>query len=183
MEYAYPELDARKWKHPADYGGFSPDDDVVIAARTRDSGTLERSNYETIFSHLKETEENLASQHPADFERAYDANNGDLLIYDFRAAHWAVGWVEYMLMSQHAPDSLQQAVASVLSALDDYPVFDEDHWSELEYNEVSEYWEGLTVADRLELIQDNGGNIFAARHDYLSEAADPSGSLYDRLRS
>ena len=183
MNYAYDTLNERKWEHPSDYGGFSPDDDVVIAGQSRDSDCLERSNYETIFKFLKDEETRLAELDPDGYEKAYDLNDGDLLIYDFRAGHWAVGWVETILMSKHAPDCLQMVVDSLLNAMADYPVFDEEHYSELEHTEAGEYWESMGVGERVELIQDNGGNIFAARHDYVNELADPSGSLVDYLRT
>ena len=183
-QYEYQVLNDRRWKTPEYYGGFDPIDDVVIAGQSRDSDALERSNYETIFKFLQDTEDQLAKEYPEEFDQAYEKNDHDLLIYDFRASHWAVGWVETILMSRHAPDCLQMHVVSVLDALADYPVFDEEHYSELEWNEVQEFWErDLTIAERVELIREHGGNIFAARHDYLNESADPTGSFFDYLRT
>jgi hypothetical protein len=183
MNYDYDTLNERKWEYPGDYGGFSPVDDVVIAGQSRDSDCLERSNYETIFDHLKTTEETLSFQFPDEFEKAYALNDGDLFIYDYRAGHWAVGWVETMLMSQHAPDCLQMEVVSVLNALADYPVFDDSHFSELEWTESNDYWADLSVGDRVEIIQEHGGNIFSARYDHLTENADPNGMVLDYLRT
>jgi hypothetical protein len=183
MKYEYDTLNDRRWEHPSYYGGFSPIDDVVIAGQSRDSDCLERSNYETIFAHLKLMEETLSKQYPEAFSKAYKANEDALLIYDFRARHWAVGWVETLLMSQHAPDCLQMEVVAVLDAMADYPYFDESHYEELEWNEVNDYWASMGVGERVEIIQEHGGNIFAARHDYLSENADPSGSVFDYLRT
>jgi hypothetical protein len=181
--YEYQVLNERQWETPEYYGGFDPVGDVVIAGQSRDSDALERSNYETIFKFLRETEERLAEEYPEEFDAAYEKNDFDLFIYDFRASHWAVGWVETLLMSRHAPDKLQMAVVSVLESMSDYPVFDEEHYSDLEYTETQEYWESLSVADRMDLIREHGGNIFAARHDYLSDSADPTGSLFDYLRT
>ena len=183
MEYAYDILNERKWEHPSDYGGFSPLNDAVIAGQSRDSDCLERSNYETIFAHLKGVEEQLADQDPDMYEQAYALNDGDLFIYDYRAGHWAVGWIETMLMSQHAPDDLQMAVVEVLSVMADYPVFDESHFSELEFTEAGDYWESMSVSERVEIIRDCGGNIFAARHNYVNENADPSGMVHEYLVS
>ncbi len=42
-------------------------------------------------------------------------------------------------------------------------------------------WANMTLMDRVEAIQEAGGNIFAARFDYITEAADPSGSLLDHI--
>ena len=183
MNYKYDTLNERKWEHPSDYGGFSPVGDAVIAGQSRDSDALERSNYETIFDHLKDEETRLSELDPDAFDKAYDLNDGDLFIYDYRAGHWAVGWVETMLMSKHAPDCLQMVVVSVLDAMADYPVFDESHFSELEWTEAGDYWESMPISERVKIISDHGGNIFAARHDHLNENADPTGSVFDYLRT
>ena len=182
-DYDYDTLNERKWEYPSDYGGFSPVDDVVIAGQSRDSECLERSNYETIFKHLKDLETKLSDQDPELYDQAYALNDGDLFIYDYRAGHWAVGWVETMLMSKHAPDDLQMAVVEVIDCLAEYPCFDDEHYSELEHEETTDYWADLDTSERVEIIQKHGGNIFAARHDYLNENADPTGSVFDYLRT
>lgn len=184
-QYEYQVLNERQWTTPEYYGGFDPVGDVVIAGQSRDSDALARSNYETIFKFLRDTEEQLAEdpEYAAEFDAAYEKNDHELFIYDFRASHWAVGWVETLLMSRHAPDPLQRVVTEVIESMEVYPCFDEEHYSELEWNETQEYWESLSIGERVDLIREHGGNIFAARHDYLNENADPTGSLFDYLRT
>jgi hypothetical protein len=182
--YEYQALNERQWNTPEYYGGFDPVGDVMIAGQSRDSDALERSNYETIFKFLRESEDQLAKEYPEEFDEAYKANGDELFIYDFRASHWAVGWVETLLMSRYAPDPLQRVVMEVIEQMEEYPCFDEEHYSELEWNEVQEFWaRDFSIAERVDLIREHGGNIFAARHDYLNENADPSGSLFDYLRT
>ena len=163
-------LGERTWKHPCDYGGFSPDGDYLIATQNRDSDALDRSNYRRIFADLGAL--------------SYDERDesGRPPVYDFRAGHWACGWVEYLLVRHDAPDALLIAAAEIVAALSDYPVYDDEDYSELEYSEVSDYWQRMSVRDRAEAITRSrcGASIFAARRDYLP--SDDTGALFDSLR-
>ena len=118
----YEIQDIPRWKHPRDYFGFNPEGDYLIYTRHRDSCILENSNYECIFKALQE-------------------KDPDNFVYDFRAHHFAVGWVEYILITQNAPKDLLNYACEILSALSDYPVFDESDFSERECNYAHEYWD------------------------------------------
>jgi hypothetical protein len=156
------------WAHPRDYGGFSPDGDYVIATQNRDSDALARSNYRRILSDLQ------ALPYPDDMEPP---------AYDFRAGHWAVGWVEYIIVSSTAPDDTIIAAAEIVAALSDYPVYDEEDYSELEYSEACDYWARCSVRERAHMIAESrcGASIFAARRDYLPN--DDNGALMEQLRA
>ena len=92
--------------------------------------------------------------------------------------HWAVGWVEWIAI--HESDAKALAAADeIASALEDYPVIDESHWSELEFNEACDYWESMGVRSRVEYCQRARISIFAARRAELPE--DPNGRLYELL--
>jgi len=71
----------------------------------------------------------------------------------------------------------------VAKRLDEYPVWDEGHWSELEYTEASEYWASLSVSGRLDYIRRSrcGASPFAARRDDVPQ--DDSGALFEMLRA
>jgi hypothetical protein len=88
----------------------------------RDSDTLARSNAEVI---------------RADIETRFP---GALLIEG--ASHWAVGWVEAAYVPVRADDGSTHPAALAAcdwaAALADYPVADESHFSELEYDEAVE---------------------------------------------
>jgi hypothetical protein len=166
-----------QWETPEYYGGFNPIGDYVIYSQHRDSDALSRSNYRRTFEDLINYAETLNCQ-----DKGTDGEGDESdMVYDFRAGHWAVGWVETILICQNAPDKLQAMAREIIDALADYPVYDESDYSELEWNEVQDYWQSLSIADRIEYIRDNGGNIFAARHDFLSENADPNGSIFDSI--
>ncbi len=47
--------------------------------------------------------------------------------------------------------------------LADYPVYDEDHWSGVEFEEVMESWESMSLRDRIHMCKEYDYSIFAAR--------------------
>ncbi len=88
----------------------------------RDSDTLSRSNAEVIRAEINR-----------DFP-------GVLIVES--SSHWAVGWTEAAYVPVRADDgSIHPAAVAALewaSALEDYPVADETHFSNLEYDEAIE---------------------------------------------
>lgn len=56
------------------------------------------------------------------------------------AKHWAVGWVQYLLIAPGATELIAKA-EKILADLEDYPVLDEDDFSTLEYDEYAEFFE------------------------------------------
>jgi hypothetical protein len=178
MNYAEFKTDwpTNIWTHPEHYGGFSPDGDIVICTQSRDSRADARSNYTRILQDLNELSESL----PAPTDDG-DHGQGGSWVYDFRASHWGCGWREYLLIRKDAPAELIAMADEILGALESYPVYDESHFSELEWNEAHEYWASISIRERVDYIKENGGNIFAARLDYISENADPTGSLFEQI--
>lgn len=161
-----------KWTHPPSYGGFSPEGDYVIYVRTRDSNILDNCNYQLIFKELR----NLARTLPEPPDNP-NIESGDIgsWVYDFRAGHWACGWVETLLIRQDAPEALLALAGEILRALSDYPIYDESAFSEAEFEATSDYWESLSIAERVEYCREAGESIFAARRDAI-----PS-NMYEHL--
>jgi len=89
----------------------------------RDSDALNRSNFTVIYQDLSEC-----------FGDRVDI---------FRFGHWAVGWIEEIGFDTSRPEILQ-AVTEWRSALYDYPVASDDHYSELEWEETAKYVEEET---------------------------------------
>lgn len=154
------------WEHPKDYGGFSPDGDYLIYSRTRDSNLLENSNYECIFEDLKNIAKPLQDPEHEDY------------VYDFRARHFTIGWVEYILVSKDAPFQVVNRAKEILCALAEYPVFNETKYSEMEYLAIAKYWGDASLQDRMNICKEQKESIFAARHDCLSDLPD---SVYEYL--
>ena len=172
MSISHPNADAlndAQWTHPDSYGGHSPDGAVILAVVTRDSDAMERSNWIAIRRDL----EKLTTVN-TDYQE--DQPNAP---YDFRAGHWACGWVEYLIIPSTASLKVLEFAGDVLCALSDYPVYDESHYSDLEWNEVAEYWERASISDRIELCADNNISVFAARRDTMPE--DDNGALYQQI--
>ena len=107
----------------------------------RDSDALERSNYRRILQ---------------DMQKMFpDEDMGDNILSwvdDFRSSHWAVGWAEQLVVrvlydadDDITPDNITCAfrwimeTASYLS--EEYPIYDESDYSELEYEETQEAYD------------------------------------------
>ena len=146
-----------RWELPPSYCGAYWPDYYVFMGQNRDSDALTRSNFRTALASLGgETGED---------------DNGIMQCGVVRESHWACGWVEWIAI--HVSAVRQVALAQqMLAALDDYPVLDEDDWSDLEYSEAMEYWDGMSLAGKVDFCRDCDVSIFAARR---------SSDLPDRL--
>lgn len=90
----------------------------IVAAQTRDSDCLSRSNFAVLLKALGGEGEAVAVE---------------------EASHWACGWVQYLIVRPDNRKGLRIAIESH-SAVADYPVLDETHFSEVEDEECSETW-------------------------------------------
>lgn len=91
-----------------------------------------------------------------------------------RSGHWAVGWVEYLVLHPRATKKLRRAV-ELTEALEDYPVLDEEDLSECEYEAYSEGWDSWGRADYRQALKArlfDGDNEESDRLDELKEALD-----------
>lgn len=132
---------------------------VGPCSQTRDSGTLERSNFRSLVREL----------------RALDPDGATWEVHRF--GHWGPGWFEIILAE---PESQAAVILGETDcALADYPVLCEEDWSALQWEEACEYWQRASVRTRVELLQATQLSIFAARRDELPE--DPDGRLWEEL--
>ena len=152
-------LNELRWETPGSYMGHDPVGSVVAASIHRDSGTLERSNYECI-------KRSLAAH--TTIQCNYDDENPSA-VYTFSASHWAVGWVEYLIVPATASLDVLNDVAEIHNALSDYPVLDESHFSELEHDESHDAWVQSSLSDKIELCVQFGLSMFAARRETIPE--------------
>lgn len=165
------------WETPSDYFGFDPVGDIGVAAKHRDSDALSRSNFAVAKARLLEA---AGPEAITD----WDGDNMDArpVVYDWRASHWAVGWVEYLMVRADAPQAVLDEAQAIVDELEDYPALDEDDWSQLEHEEASDFWASLSVRQRADYIKDYAPevSIFAARRDYVPSN---DGHLDEVLRS
>lgn len=130
----YQPENLKRWTRPDCYVGASwPAYYSSGVGQSRDSDALERSNFSCML-------------------KALGGESETVLV--IRESHWAVGWVEWIAI--HETDAKALEIADdIAAALADYPVVDEMHWSELEYEEAQEVWRSCySDSDRLAYIRD-----------------------------
>lgn len=145
----------QRWTLPDSYMGAEWPEYFVFLGRSRDSSALERSNFECGL-------------------KALGGESDSVLVV--RERHWAVGWVEWIAIHEDNAEAIL-AADEILSALSDYPVLDESHFSELEWAEAENYWQQLPIRYRVELCAEAGVSIFAARRDYIP--SEDSGYIFE----
>lgn len=134
--YDLLQLSDEQWRtesteYPSDYGGYWPGREGYLRVgigRSRDSDTLEESNYIAAFNMLTETAEEHGIQ-----DRLPDEM---VPVLEHSASHWAVGWVESLWVAD-VPE-MREAVRSIWQALEHYPVLDDSDYSEREYEAWTE---------------------------------------------
>ncbi|MER9178916.1 hypothetical protein [Mesorhizobium sp. M0767] len=98
----------------------------------RDSDALTRSNFTCMLKALGGESETVIVVHEG---------------------HWAVGWVEWIAIHQDDEKALRIA-DEIAGGLEDYPVVNEDHWSEVETEEAHQVWAGCySPKERVEYIR------------------------------
>lgn len=151
------QLKEMEWEHPDSYGGHSPEGHYCVYSRNRESTILENCNYQSILNELKE----LDCETSGKKERPK--------VYDFRAGHWACGWVEYIIIERDAHSAVLERACEILSALADYPVYNEVEYSNKQNEEIHDYWLRISLRERLAWCADVGTSIFSARHEAIEE--------------
>lgn len=104
-----------KWSGK-DYIGERYDEYYLLYSHHRDSDIINESNYQTL--------KKIFIDLPGVIERS--------------ANHWAVGWVEYLLIHEKEHDTLVKG-EYYLGQLKDYPILDEDDFSNRDYDLVCQY--------------------------------------------
>jgi hypothetical protein len=123
---------------------------VAPVIQTRDSGALERSNF-AVFLNLIGGESETIEIH--------------------KFGHWGPGWFEIILISPENKEAVK-AGNEISEKVQDYPILDEDDFSEREFEDACEYWENMSLRDRIYYCDRAGLSIFAARSEYIPEEMD-----------
>lgn len=145
----------KKWQMPkSDYGGDDMSAFYQVLGHTRDSETLEESNW---IGFLRD--------HPENFDE--ETNKGILVA---RFGHWGCGWFELILV--HETDfELLKEMDELREALDDYPVYDDELFSQMEMDEQFE-----TVKSEFEYIMRH--NDFEIEYDLEDEQIENMASWF-----
>jgi hypothetical protein len=134
----------KRWTMPDHYFGAKwPEYYSSGVGQSRDSDSLERSNFTCMLRALGDESETIIV---------------------VRENHWAVGWAAWIAI--HESDSRALAIADdIVAGLQDYPVIDEGHWSEVEHEDAQETWTNcFNDRERLGYIKRNRSQF--EFHDY-----------------
>lgn len=135
----------KPWQNPENYFGENPDGYYLVYSQHRNSGLVQRCNYEYLLDFVR--------------TRAKD------YMHELRATHWLVGYVDHLFIHKDAPVEILQEIDGMLQSLDEYPILDDDAFAESEAFEAQEIWESLFVSERIEYCKEAGISIFSARRD------------------
>ena len=116
----------------ANYSGALPEENLfVVVTRSRDSDVLTESNFECALERL-------------------GGESDSVEIYRF--GHWACGWWEALCVVKGTE---AYAIAEAIeSDLEDYPVLDENDFTEREMNEANRVWQDcFDEVDRIAYIR------------------------------
>lgn len=106
---------------------------VAPVSQNRDSGPLDRSNFECCL-------------------KALGGENESVQVHRF--GHWGPGWFEIILVKPGTPEA--KTAEEIESALADYPVLDDEHFSQLEHEEADQIWKNCyREKDRIEYIREH----------------------------
>lgn len=108
---------------------------VAPVSQTRDSGSLETSNF-------------------AAFLKAIGGESETVEVHRF--GHWGPGWFEIILIDPADATAVQTAT-EMESSLEDYPVLDESDLSERENDAYTQSWEDYGNSDFLSLLVKHQG--------------------------
>jgi len=86
----------------------------IIYSKTRDSEAVEKSNFDTII-------------------KLFEDNKIHYINPSFN--HWLCGWVEVVMIHEKYVNDLQFAQKEIYDKLEEYPLLDEELYSEYEYEE------------------------------------------------
>lgn len=102
-------------------GNINPEDWYVTNVMvTRDSDLLEQSNWLCMLDYLEETKTRYSL---------------------LRFAHWACGWIEIATFKKDTSEFALRWIDTKLQELDDYPIWNDDHYSEIEQEDKLDQWE------------------------------------------
>ena len=120
---------------------------VAPVILTRDSGALERSNFQVVRNDLEVIDENsIINKHGL----RSGFTQSDIEVHRFD--HWGPGWFEIILVR---PDSkVAESAVDWACSLSDYPVASDEHYSAVEQEEADETWRKCySDRERLEYIK------------------------------
>lgn len=127
-------LSPTPWDSAKNYAGEIPDQEwLCLMSRNRDSDLLVESNWECALKMLGGESDTVQIT---------------------RTGHWACGWIEWLSVLEGSPS--QVIAEKIEHDIDQYPILNEDHFSDLESNEANRIWsECYSWEDRIAWVRQN----------------------------
>ena len=122
---------------------------VLPVLRTRDSGTLDESNYETAEKMLSEADP-----------------DGDTW-ENHRFNHWNPGWFDILIVKPNT--DAHRVGEEIEKRLEGYPILDEEDHSEREYKAACKAWKYTHRLERIAICARHKVSIFAARRNEIPQ--------------
>lgn len=135
----------KNWTRPRDYMGETYENYYVFLGQNRDSDVLVRANFQSVENALSNVWDTLDSER---LDRWSAEHEDEPMWLNARASHWAVGWVEAIMIHEEAYELLQEA-DKIAAAIDVYPVIDDELYSKMEHEEVVDTLENVYGLNKL----------------------------------
>ena len=133
----------KKWYATDNYLGQDMSEYYILYSVTRDSGILDRANFDSILEEIGGESDSVQVHH---------------------FGHWACGWIDAIMI--HKSDVAMVAKGKDIQAqLSVYSVFNAQVYYDMVYHAAVEYWEYMSITERIQLCSDADISIFAARRD------------------
>lgn len=136
----YTPKHLRLWTRPDCYVGETwPNYYSAGFGQSRDSDVLERSNFEAVRRALSEVEP--------------EGDKWQIV----RERHWAVGWVDWIAIGDDCEcDELLRVADAAKAKVADYPILDEELYSEMENEECESIWQNCyNEGERLDYLREH----------------------------
>ena len=132
-----------KWTSASNYMGEEYPEYYVLLGQHRDSHLVDQSNFSCALDRLGGESETVIV---------------------VRSGHWAVGWVESLLIHESDSEAIAEG-EKIQAEIADYPVLDDSDYSDREYRRVMDYWQPASLTERMHLCADCNIPVPAARHN------------------
>jgi hypothetical protein len=131
---------------------------VAPAGRTRDSGCLDESNFETAL-------------------RLLGGESQTVEIHRF--GHWGPGWYELILVDPTGPAA--EIVEAIAHSLETYPVLDDEDYSARRWESACNHWHAMSRDERRSYLNTAGMDRKLANRSYYPSTLDTTGALFELI--
>lgn len=133
------------WEYPDSYIGEDYTGYHVLYSIHRDSDLIDVSNHESILKTFQD--------HDIRVVEDYRMNDNPPDVIDVRASHWAVGWIDTIMVHHDADPKAIDIAVSIHDSLSDYPILDDEDYSNREYEMIIESYDQWIESEFMGLLK------------------------------